>query len=415
MKFDDYTDYVRASFVSDTLAERASSKYIEFWHNDKWFNIQAGKIKAHSGFEGSLTGNASSATKLNDDSVYSVWGQTFFENGKPKNVSGDITANNARFTGNVRIQGQTNGSDSTYGTSLYFGDGQYCYISEPSDDKMALYAYNGFRIEAGSGTNNTGIKLDSGSAKVVDIIGNTSITGNMSVSGYTEIDGKTYIGGGSEQFALVVNGQIYSYSDITSDRWMWAQKFGFDTENYMSTKNGYLSLSSSGNEICISGTYNSHINVNYRAAANGYAPSMWIWRAGSSSSYAAFSIGELTVNGNILSTGGITMYSQRSLKNVVDERGLSLNELAIIKPTRYTWKDGRDNNIHIGGIADDIKQVLPEVVYKTKEGILTMDYGNAGFAIATSLIKPVVDHEEKIRQLQKRVSELEQELNRLRA
>lgn len=44
-----------------------------------------------------------------------------------------------------------------------------------------------------------------------------------------------------------------------------------------------------------------------------------------------------------------------------------------------------------------------------------MDYGNAGFAIAASLIKPVVDHEEKIRQLQKRVSELEQELNRLRA
>ena len=119
--------------------------------------------------------------------------------------------------------------------------------------------------------------------------------------------------------------------------------------------------------------------------------------------------------GNLLTSGGVTMYSQRSLKNVIDERGLSLEELSLIKPTRYTWKDGRDSNIHFGGIADDIQQVLPEVVYKTKEGVLTMDYGNAGFAIASSLIKPIVDHEQRIKALEKENELLKQELNRLRA
>lgn len=125
--------------------------------------------------------------------------------------------------------------------------------------------------------------------------------------------------------------------------------------------------------------------------------------------------GSVEISGNLLVGGGITMYSQRSLKNVLDERGLSLEELSSIKPTRYTWKDNRDSNIHFGGIADDIQQVLPEVVYKTKEGILTMDYGNAGFAIASSLIKPVVDHEERIKALEKENELLKQELNRLRA
>ena len=122
--------------------------------------------------------------------------------------------------------------------------------------------------------------------------------------------------------------------------------------------------------------------------------------------------GLVTINGNILATGGVTMQSQRSLKNVIDERGLSLAELSAIKPTRYTWKDGRDNNIHFGGIADDIQQVLPEVIYTTSDGTLTMDYGNAGFAIASSLIKPVIDHETEIRMLKIRVKELEEELKR---
>lgn len=124
---------------------------------------------------------------------------------------------------------------------------------------------------------------------------------------------------------------------------------------------------------------------------------------------------KLHVVGNILATGGVTMQSQRSLKNVVDERGLSLAELSTIKPTRYTWKDKRDDRIHFGGIADDIEKVLPEVIYTTSDGTLTMDYGNAGFAIASSLIKPVVDHETKIRMLEVRVKELEEELKRYSA
>lgn len=125
--------------------------------------------------------------------------------------------------------------------------------------------------------------------------------------------------------------------------------------------------------------------------------------------------GGVFLKANLLVNGGVTFYSQKSLKNIQDERGLSLEEMSIIKPTRYTWKDGRDNRIHFGGIADDIQQVLPEVVYKTSEGILTMDYGNAAFAVASSLIKPVISHEAKITILQQRIEELEEEVERLKS
>jgi hypothetical protein len=122
--------------------------------------------------------------------------------------------------------------------------------------------------------------------------------------------------------------------------------------------------------------------------------------------------GAVTMESNLLVKGHITSYSQRSLKNVIDERGLSLDELVTIKPTRYTWKDGRDNLVHIGGIADDVQKVLPEVVF-SNNGTLTMDYAMAGFAIAASLIKPVAKHEEDIESLKNRIKELEMEVERL--
>ena len=60
-------------------------------------------------------------------------------------------------------------------------------------------------------------------------------------------------------------------------------------------------------------------------------------------------------------------------------------------------------------------KVLPEVIYKTGEDdTLTMDYGNAAFAIAASLIKPVVNHEERIKMLEEENKRLKEEVEQLK-
>ena len=122
---------------------------------------------------------------------------------------------------------------------------------------------------------------------------------------------------------------------------------------------------------------------------------------------------KLHVHGNLLTEGGITMYSQRSLKNILSYEGLSLEQLSVIKPIRFTWKDGRDNRYHVGGVADDVETVVPEVVYSAND-FLTMDYGNAGFYVAASLIKPVLDHEQRIKILEQENKTLREEINQLR-
>ena len=45
--------------------------------------------------------NVASATKLQDNTAFTVWGQKFFENGKPKNVNGD-----AHITGDLIVDGE---------------------------------------------------------------------------------------------------------------------------------------------------------------------------------------------------------------------------------------------------------------------------------------------------------------------
>ena len=134
----------------------------------------------------------------------------------------------------------------------------------------------------------------------------------------------------------------------------------------------------------------------------------------STEEYAVNVTGSIYASDDVVTGDGVTMFSQRSLKDVVDERGLSLDEMLQMRPVRYTWKDKHDDRVHIGGIADDVMRVLPEVIRKTKDGILTMDYACASYAVATSLVIPVAEHEKRVGQLERELAELREELNRLK-
>ena len=101
--------------------------------------------------------------------------------------------------------------------------------------------------------------------------------------------------------------------------------------------------------------------------------------------------GDVLVNGNF---SWITQ-SQRSLKHITSEQGLSLAQLERIKPIKFYWKDGRDSILHVGGVADVFAEVLPEVVSRWKD-TLCLNYVDAGFYVGASLIAPVLDHERRI-------------------
>lgn len=302
--------------------------------------------------------NVGSATKL--QTPRTIWGQSFDGTG---NVSGNL---------------------SGVGT-----------ITRSNANAVDVDEYGNLKFKSTSTTDNWSVKTNGG-VQVLSVHNNGKVgIGTTSPSNKLHVEGSIY---SSSYIITSIYFQVgrSSYYDGAIELHHGTPYIDFHYKNSTADYTTRLIEGLSGQLTC---TGKFRIGLDYTTPTD----------------YNFYVSGSAYISSNLLTGGGITMYSQRSLKNVIDEDGLSLRELSIIKPTRYTWKDKRDERLHIGGIADDIQQVLPEVVYRTPDGVLTMDYGNAAFAIASSLIKPMIEHESEIVSLKRRVRELEEEVKRLRA
>ena len=302
--------------------------------------------------------NVASATKL--QTARTIWGQSFDGTG---NVSGNLSnvGNITTNSSNKDIYLQQSTDSRSWWTGIGVSSG---------DDKYVIYDATAKQHR---------LSIDT-SGKVG--IGTTSPSHKLHVEGSVRA---TYFQAGDSSYNA---GTIELYGSTSFIDF----HYGRSTADYTTR----LIEGLSGQLTC---TGKFRIGLNYTTSTD----------------YNFYVSGSAYISSNLLTGGGITMYSARVLKNVIDERGLSLRELSVIKPTRYTWKDKRDERLHIGGIADDIQQVLPEVVYRTPDGILTMDYGNAAFAIASSLIQPVISHEERIARLERENRALKEEVKRLKS
>lgn len=124
---------------------------------------------------------------------------------------------------------------------------------------------------------------------------------------------------------------------------------------------------------------------------------------------------KLHVYGNIRTEGQLLQTSARSLKNIAGQNYLTIEELEQIIPYRYTWLDGRDSIEHIGGIADEVKEIMPEAVIGDSPDTLAMDYGVAAFVMASSLTPYVSDHDRRIELLERENVALKEEIKKLKA
>ena len=123
--------------------------------------------------------------------------------------------------------------------------------------------------------------------------------------------------------------------------------------------------------------------------------------------YALNANGEVLVQTGVLSNGYVTALSDIRKKNVIEDIELNVNAIALARLIRFTWKDGHDQNKHVGGIAQEWQKILPEAVHEAADGTLSMDYGAIGVISAVTLARKVVEQERRLEELEARIKRLE--------
>ena len=189
----------------------------------------------------------------------------------------------------------------------------------------------------------------------------------------------------------------------------WAQAY-----NYRCIAIGYYSYAGTGDSVAIGNNakaiaegavaigYYAKASYDYQFACgkfnNPAANLAFILGNGTDDNNRA-NIATIDTSGNMVIAGGLTQHSDGRLKEVYGD----IPNVAAIRAVRFKWNEkklNRDDNEHIGYIAQDVEPIAPYLVHENENGIKTLDY--------IALLCAKVDQLERtVERMAKRIEELE--------
>jgi len=182
------------------------------------------------------------------------------------------------------------------------------------------------------------------------------------------------------------------------------------------SERGWMYVDSDGLTINSTGTIylGNTVLQTMECSGTGYARSLGV--GGSNSSYTLYVNGTTNLNGNVYVKGTLTHSSDMRLKDIEEQRQLSVGDIAAAPLFAFRWKDRSvDGSLHVGTSAQYWQQIVREVVASDAEGMLSIDYGVAAMAGVISIARTTVTLEERIERLEKENETLRQEIERLKA
>jgi hypothetical protein len=115
----------------------------------------------------------------------------------------------------------------------------------------------------------------------------------------------------------------------------------------------------------------------------------WFLRDGDSANATRFTFDIDT--GNFTATGDVAAFSDARLKSNIHTYQNALATVQQLRGVRYE----RNNKLKIGVIAQEIQEVLPQVVSESDKGTLVVSYGN----ITAVLIEAIKEQQTQIEEL----------------
>ena len=220
-----------------------------------------------------------------------------------------------------------------------------------------------------------------------------------------------------------VNDLYATYADqLRTSRTIWGQSFNGGS-NISGNMTGVGSITASGvikgtqmfsthNDMLIFGPYSNNRVLSFGwSSANGDYMTYWIPGAGNHDDIRmelVQNIRGLMVYDNIRYSGTCSASSDMRLKKKLGDLDLTVEQVADAPSFRFKWRN-RDETA-IGSSAQYWADILPDAICKDPKGYLMMPYGNIALAAVITTARTVVDHEARIRELEKENMELKERL-----
>ena len=275
-------------------------------------------------------------------------------------------------------------------------------------------SYNGAHIYANTSTSYGSIRIDGSRSSWRGITFDASVTlmMNDNESGhykdgygwqYRWYNGSMYIStsayGGGTEYTIVHTGNIASYTagNVNSISSAVGGGYTWTGINYFNTNNGgyagstnsakLQAYSDSNNSAFMSFHKGGHYAVNMGLDADN------VMRIGGWS--AAANRWQLDMSGNMTVAGDVTAYSDARVKTNVNTIENALEKTLALRGVTYNRTDSEDVRTKVGVIAQEIIEVLPEVVNQDNDGMYNVSYGN----ITALLIEAIKEQQSQIEEL----------------
>lgn len=106
----------------------------------------------------------------------------------------------------------------------------------------------------------------------------------------------------------------------------------------------------------------------------------------------------LNVTGHIVATGDVTAYSDRRFKHNIETIANAVETVEQLRGVTFE----KDNKTSMGVIAQEVEEVLPEVVHTSEEGLKSVAYGN----MVGLLLEAIKEQQQQINTLRKELDKL---------
>jgi hypothetical protein len=111
--------------------------------------------------------------------------------------------------------------------------------------------------------------------------------------------------------------------------------------------------------------------------------------------------------GNITAVNGaFTPASDIRKKNVLEYVEPDIIDLSRLPIIRYTWKDGGDDKIHLGTVAQAVDVNFHELVYGDYSTAFSLDYAALGTIGAITAAREIIRLKDRVAELEKTINEL---------